>query len=380
MGAGGASGAVGSGGAGTGGAQGSGGTGGGGGSGGSPFPNGLEIFTFLHAGTAFSNNSTTPFIVMPSQVNNLPISAVTFASVSSAAASLLIVADGSDGKHVFNFLYNASQFQTPAFSTTVITPAMVGSMPINQIAFADMTGKGVEDLLVVTTPANGGVEVIIFPNQGAGTFSTNPTSFTLNPGLISNQQISQLAFVDVTGDNKVDLVVVSYPVNGGALIYTFPGTGTSFQTLQPVTSFMLTAGAVNLSTITQIAFGDVVSSGSGADLMVLASGNMIFGFDGLGSGKFSANPSFTIGTAQLGSTPITRVTAAGPGPSQAGPTYLVAVGAASGNTIVQVFPSPTISPTRYTLMPSQINNMPIAQLALAPVSGSGSDLLVVTAR
>ena len=88
--------------------------------------------------------------------------------------------------------------------------------------------------------------------------------------------------------------------------------------------------------------------------MVLASGNMIFGFDGLGSGKFSANPSFTIGTAQLGSTPITRVTAAGPGPSQAGPTYLVAVGAASGNTIVQVFPSPTISPTRYTLMPSQI--------------------------
>jgi hypothetical protein len=127
-----------------------------------------------------------------------------------------------------------------------VTPPFLSSGFVGTYA-ADVTGDGKPDIIAVNAiplgslgqQANIPLAVTVFANQGGGNFQSLG-AFTLGTGYSGSITLASLSFVDLNGDQKLDLVVQMYFVSLGnaeapATIATLlnHGDGT-FGTAQPV--------------------------------------------------------------------------------------------------------------------------------------------------
>jgi Ca2+-binding RTX toxin-like protein len=137
-------------------------------------------------------------------------------------------------------------------ATTVAVPAGISSFP-QALAAADLTGNGIEDLVVAGGTSGDGTVSVLMGN-GNGTFHS-PVVYTL-PGGTDN--ITSVAVADLTGDGKPDIVVTDGDNNTVDVLLNNGTGGFNSATTYPVNSYPVA-----------VAIGDLNGDGK-PDLVVAA--------------------------------------------------------------------------------------------------------------
>ena len=194
--------------------------------------NGDQLLDVAVWATNATTGNAEAHIFLGNGTGSLAFSATYSASNSSTfnpGPNSLVAADvNGDGKldlvaltpynGVFIFLGNGNgTFQTPVAYTTVCTSS-IGNC--GALAVGDLNGDGKPDLALQTNDTTGGGMSILL-NSGNGTFGT-PTYYPV--GIAGIFAASGIAIGDVNGDKKPDVVVASSSVS--VIVYLNQGGGT----------------------------------------------------------------------------------------------------------------------------------------------------------
>jgi hypothetical protein len=232
----------------------------------------------------------------------------------------IVAAANSDLSGNINLLQNnaaSGSFTTTTFRSSVPLSTGAGNIP-SQLAFGDIDGDGKVDILSINGPGN---TISLFRNVSAAGVLTS-TSFNKRDDIITSTNPSSFAVSDIDNDGRPDIVVANSNTNTITVYRNTPALPPSMSSFAPTVAgngSIITITGTNLTNATQVSFGGTAA----AAFQVLSSTQIR---STVASGSFSGIVSVT--------TPGGTVTASGfifvPAPSV---TSFSPAAAASGTTV-----------------------------------------------